>query len=56
MSADRRLATFRGRKIDDMTREELIDALTLAANTIRDQFESHQREFETLRKMREARS
>lgn len=54
MTDPRRLATYRGKKIEDMTREELIEALRWAADRIQQMNEDKMRQFAVLHEFREA--
>ena len=55
MTDPRRLATYRGKKIEDMAREELIEALQWAADRIQQTHEDKMRWFSFLHEIREAR-
>jgi ATP-dependent protease Clp ATPase subunit len=44
---------WRGRRIEDMTREELVEALTWCANAMRDQYAEAMRQSGVLAQFRE---
>jgi hypothetical protein len=43
INLERKVVRFMGKNIEDMTREELIDALNITANMVEDQRKEHQK-------------
>lgn len=47
-----KLATWRGKPIEDLSREELIDALNVMARINKEQFESNMRVYDSIKTLK----